>query len=58
MQPKEFISTQEAAEKWGITESFVRRMARQGRIPGALKRGRDWWIPKGAKRPEDGRKKP
>ncbi len=46
------MTTVEAtAERWGVTVSLVRRYARQGRIEGVVKVGRDWLIPKSAKRP-------
>ncbi|URZ02037.1 DNA-binding protein [Clostridium felsineum] len=43
------------AEKWGITPRRIQILCSKGKIPGAVKFGRDWAIPVGAERPEDGR---
>jgi excisionase family DNA binding protein len=43
----EYISTKEAAAIMGITESLVRRWAREGKIAGK-RFGRDWQIEKAA----------
>lgn len=40
-----YITTREAAEKFGIKPTTVIHMAKGGRIPGAVKFGRDWGIP-------------
>ncbi|MDA8065696.1 MAG: helix-turn-helix domain-containing protein [Thermaerobacter sp.] len=39
------MSVPEAAEKLGVTPARVRVLAREGRIHGAIKVGRDWVIP-------------
>ena len=46
-----YISTQEAAEKWGIRADSVCDAAKEGRIPGAELVGGRWHIPKDAKEP-------
>jgi len=46
-----YISTQEAAEKWGIRSDSVCDAAKEGRIPGAELVGGRWHIPKDAKEP-------
>lgn len=43
------------AEKWGITPRRIQILCSQGKIPGAVKFGRDWAIPSNAERPNDGR---
>lgn len=53
----EYITTQEAAEKWGITKRRVQILCRQGRINGAIRMGVFWVIPKVADKPVDARKK-
>jgi hypothetical protein len=53
----EYITTREAAEKWKISERRVQVMCKQEKIPGASKLGWAWAIPKGADKPEDGRRK-
>jgi hypothetical protein len=51
------MSSQQAAEKWGITERQVQSLCSQGKINDATKLGRAWLIPKDAQRPLDGRTK-
>ena len=52
----EYISTKEAAQKWGISERRVRSLCADGKIEGAARCG-DWvWsIPVGTQKPADGR---
>ncbi len=52
----EYITTKEAANKWGITERRVQAMCKQGKIPGVFRLGWAWAIPKDAAKPEDRRK--
>ena len=53
----DYITTKEAAEKWGLTERRVQVLCRKGKIPGVARLGWAWAIPKDAKKPEDGRLK-
>lgn len=53
----DYITTKEAAEKWGISDRRVLQYCNEGRIKGAVKMGNTWLIPKSAERPADGRKK-
>lgn len=54
----DYISSKEAADKWGITKRRVQVLCEQQRIEGAFKIGqRAWAIPKDAKKPEDKRLK-
>ena len=52
----EYISTKEAAQRWGISERRVRSLCSEGKIEGAARCG-DWvWsIPAGTQKPADGR---
>ncbi|MFC2821432.1 MAG: hypothetical protein ACFN3H_01490 [Spirochaetales bacterium] len=52
----DYISTKEAAQKWGISERRVRSLCSEGKIEGAARCG-DWvWsIPSGTQKPADGR---
>ncbi len=52
----DYISTKEAAQKWGISERRVRSLCAEGKIEGAARCG-DWvWsIPVGTQKPADGR---
>jgi excisionase family DNA binding protein len=51
------MSSQQAAEKWGITDRQVQSLCQQGKIEGATKLGRAWLIPKDAPKSLDGRTK-
>ena len=50
-----WITPQQAAKNWNITERQVQYFCAQGRINGAVKLGRGWLIPKSAQKPQDGR---
>lgn len=52
----DYISTQEAAEKWGVSLRQVQRLLREERITGARKYGVSWMIPADAQKPDDPRK--
>ncbi len=52
-----FITAQQAAALWGISDRRVRMLCREGKIPGAIKRGKSYRIPARASKPHDGRKK-
>ena len=51
----DYISTKEAAEKWGISERRIQKLCEANRISGAMRFSRVWAIPKDAKKPADGR---
>ena len=53
-----FITTQQAAEKWGISERRVQKLCEQGRVEGVIRFSRVWAIPKDAPKPQDPRKSP
>lgn len=50
-----FISSKEAAEKWGITRRRVQILCEQNRISGVFKVGNTWAIPADAEKPIDNR---
>jgi len=50
-----FISAQEAADKWGISKRRVQILCANQRIPGAVRIGNMWVLPENAKKPADGR---
>jgi len=54
----DYISTTQAAKKWGISERRVQRLCEDNRIEGAMRFSRVWAIPKEAEKPVDPRKKP
>ncbi len=48
-------TSEQIAEKWGLSKNTVNEMCSKGRISGAVKEGRKWMIPDDAVRPADGR---
>lgn len=54
----DYISTREAAEKWGVSLRHVQRLLHENRIKGARKYGVSWMIPVSSEKPEDPRKMP
>ena len=52
-----YMTAQEAAEKWNVSLRWVQRLCKAERIDGALYVGRVWLIPKKAQKPVDGRYK-
>jgi len=53
----ELMTTNEAAEMWGITTRRVQVLCDTGKVKGAVRMGRTWIIPKGTAKPIDGRTK-
>ena len=51
----DYIIIKEASEKWGISARRVQQFCEAGRIPGAMKISRIWFIPRDAAKPADGR---
>ena len=49
------MTIKEAAAVWGITERRVNELCKGGRISGAYKEGKQWFIPNDAQKPSDGR---
>lgn len=43
----ELMTTNEAAELWGITTRRVQVLCDKGQVKGAVRMGRTWIIPKG-----------
>ena len=52
------MSTKEAARLWNISDRQVSKLCGEGKIKGAVKKGRTWAIPFGTEKPTDGRVKP
>ena len=46
----QYLSAKEIAEKWGVSPILVRRLCRQGRVPGAVCKNGVWHIPEDAVR--------
>ena len=52
MSKVNYISAEEASQKWQISERSVRNYCAQGRVEGALLEGKTWKIPSTAKKPD------
>lgn len=52
-----YITANEAAKKWSITQRRVQILCSQNRIVGIFKLGENWAIPETAEKPEDKRVK-
>lgn len=52
----DYVTTAEKAKEWGISQRRVDIYCKEGRIEGAEILGRNWVIPKNAKKPIDPRK--
>ena len=53
----QLMTTSEAAKLWGITTRRVQVLCDTGKVPGAVRMGRTWIIPRGTPKPLDGRTK-
>ena len=49
------MTTNQAAQKWGISDRRVRTLCQGGKIDGAWREGKLWFIPDNAPKPCDGR---
>lgn len=52
----EYLTSAECAEKWKVSQRRVAIYCKEGRIEGAVIRGRMWWIPADAEKPDDPRR--
>ncbi len=53
----EYMTAQEAAEKWNVSLRWVQRLCKENRIEGVLNINRVWLIPNTAEKPADARRK-
>jgi hypothetical protein len=53
----EYMTVQEAAKRWEISERQVQKLCKADRIEGIVHLSRIWLIPKNAEKPDDRRKK-
>ena len=53
----EYLTTVEMSEKWKITSRRIGVLCSEGRVDGAIKKGKTWLIPSDAVKPEDARYK-
>ncbi len=52
----EFLTTTEMADKWNITRRRIATLCKEGRIKGAILKGKTWLIPEDAEKPDDPRR--
>lgn len=52
----DYLTSAEVAEKWNISQRRVAIYCKEGRIDGAVLKGRMWMIPSDATKPEDPRR--
>lgn len=52
----EFLTTTEMAEKWNITRRRIATLCKEGRIEGAVLKGKTWLIPENVQKPDDPRR--
>lgn len=52
----EYFTTAEFAKKWGISQRRVGIYCKEGRLEGAMIKGKTWLIPADSKKPEDSRR--
>ena len=53
----EYITANQAAKKWGISQRRVQILCSEGRIEGVFKLGEAWAIPADTEKPSDKRMK-
>ncbi|MBD5155778.1 MAG: helix-turn-helix domain-containing protein [Oscillibacter sp.] len=51
----EYLTAVELSEYWGITPRRIGVLCAEGRIAGAIKKGKTWLIPANAQKPPDKR---
>lgn len=51
----DYMTLKEASNKWGVTSRWINYYCSSGRIPGAVKMGTVWLIPKDSQKPADQR---
>ncbi len=51
----EYLTTVEMSERWNITPRRIGVLCSEGRIEGAIKKGKTWLIPACSQKPVDAR---
>ena len=51
----EYLTTVEMSEKWNITSRRISILCAEGRVEGAIKKGKTWLIPSDTLKPVDAR---
>lgn len=47
----DYLTSAECAEKWNVSQRWVAIYCKEGRIEGAIQKGRMWFIPVGTEKP-------
>ncbi len=53
----EYLTATEVSKKWNISSRRISVLCTEGRVDGAVKKGKMWLIPEDAKKPADARYK-
>ena len=53
----EMMTVKQASQRWGIFDSRITKLCREGKILGAIKNGKSWVIPADTPKPADNRYK-
>ena len=53
----DYISVQQASDKWEISKRRIQKLCEENRIDGAVRFGHAWAIPKNVQKPVDARLK-
>lgn len=51
-----FLTTVEMSEKWNITRRRIAELCKEGRIEGAVLKGKTWLLPENTVKPTDPRR--
>lgn len=51
----DYYTTSEMAEKWNISRRRIATLCKEGRIDGAILKGKTWLLPADAQKPDDPR---
>lgn len=49
----DYEAIKETSARWGISERRIQKLCGEDRIPGAMRIGHAWLIPKSAEKPKD-----
>ena len=49
----EYMTIKEASKKWGLSVRRIQEICVLNKVPGVMKFGREWAIPKDAEKPAD-----
>lgn len=53
----EYLTSVEMSEKWNISSRRISLLCSEGRVDGAIKKGKTWLIPSDTSKPYDARRK-